>query len=377
MRFLLPLSLSILAVACDSGGDAVDDATNADIGSVASDDIVREANVVITDEIQADVGVTTDVGFWSHPTLPYNGLLIAAGDAGLASFNIEFGEPIQRLSTRSIVSLDTVYLGVGPEAIAILIASTPNGHVEAYSFDNLSRQAGTVATASFQLSPATGLCAHAVDNSAQGFLIANGSARPIALMGNVQGGFNLSIEDGASYGENLIDCAINHFDGETMFLDANGDLLRIDGDGSLSVFAATDASKPHSIDLVLSKTEQNETVATYAVLDASTGTLTLVDNAGSKFATVSLASSFDYSAAASASGFGIGYGNYGGIYRNGMIAIAGQPTVDGQPSGAISLGPWNGLAEALNRPLNGSVDPRSPTYVEEEESLIEIPVREP
>ena len=87
----------------------------------------------------------------------------------------------------------------------------------------------------------------------------------------------------------------------------------------------------------------------------------MFDETGDALGRVRLAGNFDITGPAGASGFAIGYGNYGGVYREGAIALSRAPA--GEAAGDAAPGvaaPWTGVETALGLAGFIRVDPRDP-----------------
>ncbi len=114
-----------------------------------------------------------------------------------------------------------------------------------------------------------------------------------------------------------------------------------------------------------------------AVLEGASGVIRLFDLAdGHALGAVRIKSTFDLKAIASAKAIAFGYGNYGGVYRDGILAVVANGEA-GAEQPPIRLVPWTGVLAALQLPLGENVDPRDPSPAEADESVIDIEFIEP
>jgi len=318
----------------------------------------------------------TDIAFWSHPTLAFNSHVVTAGASGVTAYNIETGDKTAEWSAAPASSVAVIYDGVGSTARAIALIAE-DGAVEARLIGGSGRAAEPAGLLDVDITGAR-LCAGA----GRGYYVAGGEvgALGISVGGSSEGGVSavriadLGLLEMAPAGAR--DCAVKPLTGDVYILTASGEVY-------LAAASADDArlvvdvgfAAPAAVDLGLKGPEGDgdDLEPVIAVLSRETGEISLFSEDGDSLGRVRLAASFDYPAVDAASGFGFGFGNYGAVYRDGAIAVAAT-SGDGA---AISVIPWNGVANALARPVGAPVDPRALQPVEEEGVRLDIDPREP
>ena len=73
-------------------------------------------SILPTDELSGFTSPATGLAFWVHPNVSFNSLLIVAGEAGIASYNIENGDEVSRAAGRNLRGAEVSYFGIGPQA---------------------------------------------------------------------------------------------------------------------------------------------------------------------------------------------------------------------------------------------------------------------
>ncbi len=139
-------------------------------------------------------------------------------------------------------------------------------------------------------------------------------------------------------------------------------------------FASSGIEDARSISLALNGLVEGrpteECCGEIAVLDAAEATVHFFDrDDGRALGSVRIASSFDVEGVAAATAMGVGFGNFGGIYRDGVLALA----TDGETP-AARLVPLNGVMDALSAPIGPTAEPRAllPEPEEEDGLIIDV-----
>lgn len=329
-----------------------------------------EAREVAAADAYGEAGETVSaVAFWSHPSINFESLLIAATDKGLKAFKIETGDTVASVGEAPASDLEIFYDGVGAEASAYAVALA-SGQYEFYAIAN-DAPALTVLAAANARASASAFCAGrgALYEAGNGRL----AARDITILEN-------SVSLGAAREiagvENIAACAVDDRSGDIVAVSSDGGMRRVDpetGEVFGIAFAAGGKADASSLFLMTTPDPAKAQGGVIAVLDGEAGAISLYDLVdGHALGAVRVKPTFDLDAVASAKTIAAGYGNYGGVYRDGALAVV--TAGDGAP---IRLVPWNGVLSALQLPLGENVDPRDPAPVAEEESVIDIEFIEP
>lgn len=327
---------------------------------------VRE--VAAADGYGAPGDAVNAVAFWSHPSVNFESLVIAATDAGLKAFSIESGEEIASAAAPAS-KVSVFYLGSGAAAQGYVIASGAG----AYALYAIANDAPSLAPLAVT-GPAPGADAFCVSG---GVLYEAGgdrlNARDIAILsgGAVIGG-SRKIADAP--GVNA--CHVDDRSGDILTLSKDGAIRRVDpktGEGFGLAFVAGGAPSASALFLMTTPEPANAPGGALAILDGESGVISLFDLVdGRALSAVRIKSTFDLNAVAAAKTIAAGYGNYGGVYRDGALAVV--TAGDGAP---IRLAPWNGVLDALKLPLGENVDPRAPQPAAERERVIDIELEQP
>jgi hypothetical protein len=166
-------------------------------------------------------------------------------------------------------------------------------------------------------------------------------------------------------------CVGDRLDGSVFAVNSAGDVYRIDANGKIgaTAFAKSGVSNPADIGLALNGLVEGGDTAQccgqLAVLNGADGSVHLFDrDDGRALGVVKLASSFDVEAVASATAMGLGYGNFGAVYRDGVLALA----TDGE-SPALRMTPLNAVMDRLTLTLGPAANPRELNPQPEEGAL--------
>lgn len=325
-------------------------------------------DVAAIDEFAPNVGALSGLVLWAHPAVPFNGLMIAAGDAGVAALNIEDGTEIARSEGFAATGAALAYLGDGAQAQAYLAVSAAGGGQGAwrfYSIDNASRGL-TLLTSAFIDDPKTsdGFClgrAPGEDRLMLHQMFPTGwKSTPLQVRDGIITADTPS--DGAVDG-GLIKCIADPADGSMLAVAANGDLHRIrPGDSKAPTFlVATNILNARAIGVAVNAAPGDDTptkepcCGQIGLLDGAGASVHLFDRTdGHALGAVRLISSFDVAGVEAASIFAFEAGNFGGVYRDGLIALG----VEGEDA-KIRLASFNSVSDALRLSIGPTFDRRA------------------
>ncbi len=362
MRLIPALAALIALAACDRPQKTELPAPTVDVKEVAA-----------ADGYGAPGAKINAVAFWSHPSVNFESLVLAATDAGVDAYSVESGERAGGIAQGAVTSMATIYAGTGPAAQGFVIAARSAGY-EFYAIDNTSGEMTSALVESG--APGTGkfcagnagkslalyeidgdvLAARAISISATG--VSLGDPTPLATIGGLDA------------------CHVDDRTGAVIAFSGDGAIRRLDPQTGESFGLAFIADgKPSLSALHLMTTAEPESAAggAIAVLNGERGVISLFDLVdGHALGAVRIKSTFDLDDVASATSIAAGYGNYGGVYRDGALAVV--TTGDGAP---IRLVPFNGILDALGVTAGENVDPRAPQAAEADERVIEIEFEQP
>ncbi len=374
--FLAILPLAILA-ACNRANDGTGDGPADAIAPPSVE--IRE--VAAADGYGKEGDVVKDVAFWAHPNVNFAGLVLAATDTGLATYNIEFGEPGASAEFENAKAVDVAYVGAGATARGFAIVEEDGGDLRFYEIDNTSM--------ALWLRPSL-----VIAGSGDGFC-----AGPAGVSGGGEADFTihrLAGERMVSHGVRVSEagvssvastatalpgetrhCAVDVRSGAVYAIDTGGALFVIDAPGAtprkIAETGITDAKDIAAFAMASASESDTPCCTRLAVLSPEDAVVYLFDGAdGHALGAVQVKATFDLAAITSATALGAGAGNFGGVFRDGVMALA---TDVGAP---IRLVAWNGVIDATELELGEGVSARPAQPVEEEDfSVISIEVIEP
>ncbi|NWG71687.1 MAG: hypothetical protein HXY23_08795, partial [Parvularculaceae bacterium] len=154
-------------------------------------------------------------------------------------------------------------------------------------------------------------------------------------------------------------CGINKRNGDLFVLYDTGETARFPEQSGrrIEAFAPTRLKNPIGLELALNSSDEPNCCGQVGVLDGDTAAISLYDlDDGAPLGVARIAASFDVEGVSAATAFGMGHGNFGGPFRNGVLALAVN---DGAP--VLRLAPLNGALEALAVPFGEAANPRTLT----------------
>ncbi|MFQ5562910.1 MAG: hypothetical protein ACE5FO_05010 [Parvularculaceae bacterium] len=366
---LLAASAALLAVAACGGSDV-------DTPVPTPEEAFEPAEVAATDELAALPAPAAGLAFWSHPTLPFNSLVVAATSKGVIAYNIEDGAEVARIDGLDAGGIAITYQGRGATAQAI--AAIYDRGAERFLFraiGNVDRAFGPAFDPFAANDPVNGFCfGHARNEEALTLYVLGGRSLTTFVLSE-----DGAVEKTGRYRapKSAAACVVDDVDGAVFVVTKDGAIYRFsNGRGFEQRFAAARAENAVSINLALNGLvvggPTDQCCGQVAVLDAANGAVHLFDrDDGGPIGVVRLKAYDDVDGVSSATAMALGYGNYGGLYRAGAVAL----TTDGDAP-ALRLAAMNGVAHALGFTLGSPADPRRLTP-QEEETVIDIDIVNP
>jgi len=361
MRFAL-ISLAFLSIAACGRKTAGET-------SQPSQPALEVREVAAADGYGAPGANVNAVAFWSHPTINFQSEVLSGTDTGIAAYAIETGDEVASLGDGAVSGLAVLYFGAGPAAQGYAIAKKAAGYA-AYAIDNIS-------------GGLTPIAVKGGDTSANAFCAGNDGASRVLYEIAASGVARRTIDESMTIGEatalsaipGAVACEVDNRNGDVFVISGDGSIKRVDpasGESSGVAFASGDINAS-ALMLMAPATAENTAGGALLVLDAPNGVISAYDIIdGHAIGAFRIKSTFDLDAVASAKTIGAGFGNYGGVYRDGAVAIV--TAGDGAP---IRLAPWNGVLDALQIAPGENVDPRSPQGAEDDEGILSIELIQP
>jgi hypothetical protein len=314
--------------------------------SVPAPQPVVEARDVVTADVYGEAGSNVRaVAFWSHPSVTFASLVVTGGPDGLRAYGVEEGEEVARVDTIAAEEIAIGYRGEGAEAQGIVAVETADAFAF-YAIDNTTRAFQSL-PAMMANRPANGFC---FDGATLYRATNDGlAATSLAVEGGavVAKGERASALDGG-----FIACAVDQTSGGVVAISSTGALYRISSAGAITKIAETTLKNADGLAYF-----EREGAARIATLEGETGVVRIFDAAdGHAEGAIRLAASFDYPGADQAASLAVSFGNLGGVYRDGAIALVAEGD-DGAP---VRAAPWNSVLKALQLADLPPIDPRAP-----------------
>lgn len=361
MRFALALAALVLVAACERKPRK----------PVPDPDVAAPAvmEVAAADAYGEQGAAVADVAFWSHPTVAFESLLIVATAESIAAFRIETGEQIFE-APGGAEAVEVFYAGEGEGAPGYLIAAD-RGAYRLYAIDKDGAGFGPIeienAAAPAGVFCASGGLSPAIFEAAGGRL----SARALTI---AAGGADFADARPVAEAPDVIGCHVDPLTDEIVTVSGDGAIRRVDpATGAVFGLALPQDLSPSASGAAFGRTETGEAQGQVALLDSRAGVVNLFDlKDGRALGAVRIKATFDLEAVQNASRITVGSANYGGVYRDGALAVV--TSGDGAP---VRLVPWNGVMGVLSLPVPAAIDPRAPDGPAAEEAVISIDVIEP
>ncbi|MBI1364807.1 MAG: hypothetical protein GC153_02460 [Alphaproteobacteria bacterium] len=323
------------------------------------------AQVTAADELGTFHSTINGIAFWTHPKVPFNGLALVATDRALVALNIEDGEEVARIDGLNAKGVSVAYTGYGSDAqgYAAVEIGGKQPSIRIYAIDNATRQLTPVMSNAIAMGPeARGFCLGG-DGSGKGLLLhimrGNGwSTRPIAISGGVA---TVGSQKSAAFGGGVISCEADDLDTSFFATAPGGVIVHVDKTGIAggSPFARTPVSEPAGIGIALHGLVEGgpteECCGEVLTLDGEKGAIYVYDHDdGKPLGVVTIKASFDVEGVTKATAIGVGSGNFGGVYRDGVVALG----TDGDKP-AVRLVPLNSVLDVLKAQFGDAADRRA------------------
>lgn len=364
MRFQLVL-LGAALVACGR------DEPKAPIEDLTPPPPPATADVAALDEFGPFEGRVNGVAFWVHPSVPFNSMAIVSTDKGLLALNIEDGKEVARVEGFKGGAVQVIYDGVYPiidpdgfKSRGVVVARDDDaGKIRFFEVHNAARELTELGDG-FAVGEIEAFCAGPQSD---------GSNRLVVFRGSKMLTYDLDIgaDRVAAAPTALVDqqsrdqpaparsCGINKRNGDLFVLYDTGETARFPEQSGrrIEAFAPTRLKNPIGLELALNSSDEPNCCGQVGVLDGDTAAISLYDlDDGAPLGVARIAASFDVEGVSAATAFGMGHGNFGGPFRNGVLALAVN---DGAP--VLRLAPLNGALEALAVPFGEAANPRTLT----------------
>ncbi|MEM9706377.1 MAG: hypothetical protein AAF850_09920 [Pseudomonadota bacterium] len=367
MRRLLIVSCCLSLVACDWMRPGAENAAESD-ATAAPTANEQLPSVDALDELRALPAPPVDVAFWRHPTLPFNSLAVVATEAGLAAYNIEDAAPTTVVEDAGLTALTIGYLGLGEAATGLLIGADAVDGLRFYTIDNLERSLALTPNLIALSSTPEAICAGRAspmggDPTSDDISLTTFAAGQMTTYRLVLSDAGVSASETMSRAApaGIIDCTVDDRTGDVFAVVRDGSVFKLTGSVSQSNDGAAPFALANIIDAVSIAVSLHEASGddaasgdTVIVANGADGSLHFFDRAtGEALGTGAVSASFDVEGVTEARAMALGYGNYGGPFRDGALAF-----VTPEPSGSVRIAPLNGLLRALSIDFGAPASPR-------------------
>ena len=372
MRIFVALStLALLGLSACSSETPTADETEPSVE--ASTPEAEKKFVAATDEFGAGLEGVTSVAFWSHPSIVFNSVIVAGHADGISLFNIEDGAPIDSADGFNVIDLAVGYLGEGPQAVGYIAASTDDeaNPVRFFQINNSDRSLQLLSTIFVAQSASdANLCLGRANKD--DLILGRSRPQGTTVLPLKVSAAGVSSGGGFSSTTSSVDCAIDQ-SGKIFSINNDGDVVMVTKEET-TIVAGGAVPAPSAVSVSVKSDETGSQQARLVILGSDDRAYLFSAEDGHALGAVGMRDTFDVVALEAVTSLAVGYGNYGGIYRDGALAF-----VDGNASGApIKLAPWSGVVRELDLPLGQSVNPRGQVAsLDDDESVISIDLVQP
>ncbi|GAB4524550.1 MAG: hypothetical protein Kow00133_12830 [Amphiplicatus sp.] len=337
---------------------------------------VEATEVAAVDEFGPAPAPIAGIAFWSHPGLPFNGLVLAATADGIVAYNIEDGREVAAAGGFSATDLSVAYAGKGPAAQGYAVARVEGGGEDGgpayrfYAVDNAERTLALQTTLFIGGRGVEGFCIGPTREGGLALHEMRADGWRATALEIRAGAVTATAAQSATHKGGFSRCVVDDIDGAVYAATPGGAIYRLEAGAEPALLARTPVKEPADIGLALNGLVEGgpteECCGQIALLDGATGEVYLYDREdGALLGAVRLKASFDVDGVGEATAMGLAYGNYGAIYRDGALALA---TNGERP--VLRLAPLNGVMDALGEPLGPTANPRDLAPQEEEEPFV-------
>ncbi|MEM9014108.1 MAG: hypothetical protein AAGB02_03270 [Pseudomonadota bacterium] len=328
----------------------------------APDDSATPAvEIPASDSLPGLPAVPSAIDIWIHPALPFNSMVLVTDKSGARSYNAEDGNPVAELSAAPIGAAAVGYFGAGPQAVGVLVAHIADEQaVRLFEIDNVSRRFKPIEGRIPVRGEVRDICIGAGDG---------GNLRLHILQKADLFRYDLALEAGqiSASGSPAIRldndigaCVIDIVTGN-LFLASEGDIFAFDMAGeAIESFVSLGFSRAPGLGLIIQNTEDPASPRRSAVVaaDISTGAFHFYDATdGHALGAVKMAATDELAGVETIFNFSVSGSNLGGLYRNGAIIVATNPTGENAVA-SLRFAPTASAFNALSLPLGTPFDPR-------------------
>ncbi len=331
--------------------------------------------VATTDEPITLPAPANGIAFWSHPDIPFHGLVIAATPKGVFSHTLEGDEQLEdQTGSAASINAKGAALAYFPKddkslnAKATAVFSTFDENNQAFRFftiDNASREFSENILSIPYSDNFTQFClsSNSAKNAIDIYILDQSKLTIHTLAKLPDGGFDLGEKEVRQIPD-LQSCAVapitkNGSVQNVYGITKAGNIVRLP---SGDVVANTEIMNGHLAIFSSKKDPENPLsgstiVNQFFVLDEESAKIHILDSdSGALLGIISLEDYDEVKGVTGASSIAAGSGNFGGLYRAGALALASSTDND-QP--AIRLTPFLAIARTLNLEVGTPVSLRS------------------
>ena len=317
------------------------------------------AEIPATDELGSFQSDVSGIAFWQHPTKPYeSGIFAANGAAGLFLLNFE-GQQLGHIKGNFNRGVALTYLQGAGELITLLLAwdSTLEGY-QLFKWDHVKMSAARLTSPGFSHESPRALCMGRTQKPGTISVV----LQPASMTKRVLHYTIQEAPETATFVINKVDqveivsspmisCTSDEMTGDIYVLLDNNEILK-----NFAPFAKVDTGNGLSID-VFSASNPKHTkiiVATSGVKDDQAALFHLYDPMGKARGRLTIQNFDTIDRVKSVSAFAVGFSNFGGLYRDGVIGV-----VEGTQTRNLKLAPWSAAANSLGFEISSALSERT------------------
>ncbi len=369
MRVIFTITLaaaSIMLAACsDNPPEQTPDNPTASQPVETADKVV---SVATTDEPITLDTPATGIAFWEHPSVNYEGMVIAATADGLVAHTLEDRLQVTQTPLFEARALTLTYRATpstdAPDQAFAATYDVDAGEVVLYGINNMSRRFDEIIRLPQDMPRALCLITTPRPQGPHGsgelrLITAGADGVTIQSITLPDEGAGISFLQAAPQPDDLskqpaVDCAVDLIAGSVYLLFSDGRISRYDGDRLSTLVDNPGADDLALVRFVVSDDDGDREEVLLILLEAETGILTLLNpETGKRQGQVRLGAFDETVGTERANLVAAAPGNFGGIYRFGAVALASRGDVP-----AVRLTPVTALGRALGLSLKDGANTR-------------------
>lgn len=322
-------------------------------------DVTSPKQVATFDEPIALPAPATGLVFWDHPSLPYEGLVIAATGEGVFAHTLEGTEPVNQIPGINASGAQLAYLQASTDDdAAVAVFSTYDATNKAFRFfqiDNVTQDFNENLLSIPYKDDYTAWCLGSSPPSSTLFLtiIVADTLHHVKISRAQENTYTVDQSEPRKLPASIIDCAFDPVTGQFFGLSDDGYVLALNTEAINKPVINSVVARPYKLSIsnyLLGSDNNAASIETkFLLLDRATSHVQIYDaQTGNLDGVIELEKFNEIEGVDNASTFALGTGNYGGVYRFGVLALANSGT-----KAAVRLTSYLAAARAVNTQVDG------------------------